>query len=209
MFLLAWVPLTYAQIENFDKCYGSPKSTVDVELKVPCGFNAIDSAPSTFFINPESSPYLSSWHGNVFQSVDSNCVLLFPKLYSSILSYKGQVRSELEAVGNDRENISDIITTVVNEDMSTYCNADTAYIYRLKLPQPFMDKYSHCVGIYLRKYAHPAILMKVMMTDEGLIKADNYVKLLLSCVKYGNTTTAESIKVEEWLEDSRRHNPNL
>lgn len=72
---------------------------------------------------------------------------------------------------------------------------DTVVIYELDLlfnDVPYMDAYRHCIGVYLRKYAHPALLTKIMLTDAAYEHKDKYIGMLLDNISYGNHTGRES-----------------
>ena len=73
------------------------------------------------------------------------------------------------------------------KDLPQYANADTAVVYTLEFDylNPFIN-YRHCVGVYLRKYGHPALLLKIALTDEGLKNKDKYIRQLLDNVRYGD-----------------------
>lgn len=111
---------------------------------------------------------------------------------------KRYAENELRAVAGDRDlDTSTLIKTVALEDMSGYCNADTAYVYEFDFVKPFMDRYTHCIGVCLRKYAHPGLMMKMALTDEGLSRRDDHLKTLLNSVRYGDKVPTEGLKAEK------------
>lgn len=71
----------------------------------------------------------------------------------------------------------------------------------MQLPEPYLGKYRNCIGVCLRKYAHPAALMKVMLTDNGLKNKDYYLKALLNSVHYGDKITPEAKKWAKILQE--------
>ncbi len=175
----------------------------DITMSPPDGFNVdTTSTAYTASINPDFYPSdaipgskIGSFYMLAFVSNDEDCLLLYPTNLG--LSLSGMPDAELKAcAGNENIDTKDQILVVAQNDMSAYCNADTSYIYRMKLPTPYLGKYPNCVGICLRKYAHPAMLMKIMLTDEGLASEDKYLKTLLSSISYGDEPKEEWKKKE-------------
>lgn len=169
----------------------------DIHLTVLEGFNRIDSINSvSFVINPDYDLTASCMHDMALESDSRNCVLLYPSLNWNIISLKGQIGTELRASKDDPNlNVGDYVAVVAQPDMSEYANADTAFIYRMELPQPYLGKYSNCIGVHLKKYAHPLMMMKVITTDAGLGKIDAYLNALLSSVRFGDAVPEERHQV--------------
>ena len=211
--LLFMSQICYAQSEwMVDSCH---LSFSDIKMYQPEGF-VIDTVNKVHLIdlNPDFSPSnaikgsrIGSFHTLAFISYNEDCILLFPTNLG--LSLSGMPDGELKAcAGNENINTKKQIIIVAQKDMSKYCNADTAYIYRMKLPNPYLGKYTNCIGICLRKYAHPAMLMKVMLTGEGLLSEDVYLNTLLSSIEYGNEPTETCKRKEILFNELMRPNKN-
>lgn len=199
-----------AQNEVFDKCYqgldGGNATTTDVSIVYPQGFHVVDKdGVDVLVVNnnykPSDALYESdrviALHPVTLESDSGEGVLLYPVVSSTIPMLHGTPERELHAaLGDGDKDVSGSIRKIKLDDMSQYGNADVAYIYDMKLPEPYMGKYANCTGVYLRKYAHPALLMKVITTDEGMAKKDEYLHKLLGSVKYGYAITSEGVKME-------------
>lgn len=93
--------------------------------------------------------------------------------------------------------ITAIIAVILTLSYSCLQNADTVLIYDLQLKVPFLGKYTHATGIYLQKYAHPAMLLKVLMDDKGIKNKTQYIKMILESIKYGDSATSEGLAGEK------------
>lgn len=184
----------------------------DVKIVSPSeGFHLNDSQEIfNLDINPNfkasyaiANSRIGSVYGMAYNSVEGDCMLLLP--YSFRVPLRDMPKCELQAAyANEHLDTDSLINIVSHPDMSMYCNADTALIYEMTLPVKYLDKYTHCVGVYLKKYAHPDLLMKVMLTESGRQNADKYLRTLLDCVEYGNLIPEEGVKVEKMATKWRR-----
>lgn len=200
----------HAQNEVFDKCYQNLDEgnavTTDVEISYPEGFHVVDvNGADVLVVNKNYKPadalYESdrviALHPVALESDSGDCVLLYPVVSSTIPMLHGTPERELQAAfGDKKKDVSGSVKKIKLDDMSGYSNADVAYIYDMILPEPYLGKYSNCTGVYLRKYAHPALLMKVIVTDDGVAKKEEYLNKLLGSVRYGNAVTPEGIRME-------------
>lgn len=132
-----------------------------------------------------------------FQSPDENAVILFPIVFLNFGTQSLQegrtVEYELRQYNCDGYlDITPMIDIIVQEDMSRYANADTAVIYSFDLKEPYlpyMGRYNHCIGVYLRKYGHPALLLKIAVDDDGLRNKERYLHDLFDNIHYGDLET--------------------
>lgn len=206
----------FMALADFNNFYPSFKDK-DITINPPEGFHEVVNSSGfgfvAMFVNPRfmfseenmEKSYNISLHPAVFESEDGNALLLYPWLGS--LDYSTLPPHELKLVAEDENfDTRNRIRKIFGKDMSQYCNADTAYVYSFDLGEPFRGKFSHCIGIVLRKYAHDAMAMKVLTTDEGKPNAEKYMRTLLNSIRYGDTQTKEGIRQEEEaIEMAKRH----
>ncbi len=191
----------------------------DFNISLPDIFHRVDSAEfSSFTINTDfnvcdnaiKDARISCVHGPVYESGNGECVFMSPYMTWSIGSLRSQIASELCSAMADCELDAEKYINVISEtDMSKYANADTMYVYEMELPAPYLGKYNHCIGIHLRKYAHPLAMMKILLTDDGLSRKDDYIESILSGIQYGNSVSDDGLKMEELLKERRQRTSNL
>lgn len=176
----------------------------DIEFSVPKKFNAFESDDAVLYVNRDTTDYdlyHAGWLYPVMaESETKDCLLLYPGSGYDMggPNLKKYAENELKAVYGDKNlDTSGIIKVIAMDDMSEYCNADTAYIYEFDFVKPYKDKYTHCVGVCLRKYAHPGLMMKIALTDDGLAKKDEYLQTLLTAARYGDKIPPKGVEVEK------------
>ncbi|MCM1504585.1 MAG: hypothetical protein NC127_05265 [Muribaculum sp.] len=185
---------------------------MDVAITAPEGnFHFVDITPNSktaqLDVNPDlrmpgcghKYPNIGWIYDAAFVSDDDNAVLLFPTVMGYMAQLDRVLELEIQASHNDTNlDVRKYLTVIADKDMSQYANADTVIVYQYDiLGMPYMDKYKHVIGVYLRKYAHPSLMLKIVTNGEGLAKKDEYVKQLVKCVKYGNEISEEALKWEK------------
>ena len=211
----------FGQDNALSKLYGINADSIstDVCITWPQGFNLavkVTSFEYLLSINPDYQPSNAIREGERRISMPS--VLLFSDDEESVIFYEGLdiispainrkwVTEEIQvALGDETVDVSDSIKVLSNkEDMPGYVNADSAYIYRLTLPQPYLNKYRHCLGVNICKYAHPAIRVRILMTDNGLEKSDKNLSELMNTIRYGNKVPEEGVIREKNWRDMQKH----
>lgn len=171
--------------------YISELKKFDIDIKAPAGFKSIDMR------NREGFKSSIGWTANPvgLENETHDAVILWPQLMGlgseGLLRNGRYIEGDLRAHSGDRElDVRSLIDVIHDKDMSEYANADTVVIYDYEFDEPFIGLYEHAVGVYLRKYAHPALLFKIALTDEGLKHKDEYIKTVLNNVNYGNNPAA-------------------
>lgn len=144
-------------------------------------------------------PNIGWVYSAAFESEDKDAVMLFPTSFGHMAQLDSSVELEIQASHSDQDmDVRKYLTVIAREDMSEYADADTAIVYEFDiLGKPFMDRYTHVIGVYLRKYAHPSLLMKIVTDDKGLARKEELLERLISCVKYGDAVTEEGLKWEK------------
>lgn len=136
-----------------------------------------------------------------FASKDGEAAYLIPWTFlnkDEIVVKQGRyVEREIRAgAGNTKLNVTPLITVLTGEEAAKYSNADTVVLYNIQLRKQAMGKYDRCVGIYLRKYGHPAMLLKVLLTNTAYKNKDKYINNLIKAVRYGDSPSAEMLTQE-------------
>jgi|GEM_PF-1459564 hypothetical protein len=201
----------------FNEFYASSNEK-DITINPPEGFHEVDSIEFIFlFVNPQfmfkeenmEKSYNVSVHPAIFESESGDAILLYPSL--GFLDFTNLPQHELKLVAEDENfDTSDRIRKIFGKDMSQYCNADTAYVYNFDLGEPFRGKFTHCIGIVLRKYAHEGMALKVLTTDEGKPNAEKYMRTLLNSIRYGDAVTKKGLFLEKnaiQIQEDLKKNP--
>lgn len=179
-------------------------SRLDVEISVPDSFKIVDMRERTDMGKCISPLYhLDETYNVVVESPTSEAFFFFPEIdYESghqIIRKGSVVEDEIRCNRKDLAlDVRPMIEITADKDMSKYANADTVVIYELEFDpiNGFLYSFRHCVGVYLRKSGHPAMLLKVVMNDEGYQKKDFYVRQLLDSVRYGDKNV-RSLQLQE------------
>ncbi len=196
----------YVQARDFTD-YQDYFKKMDVTITAPPDMTCNADSVYTLDVNPDlripgcghKYPNIGWLYDVAFESKDDDAVMLFPTVMGYMAQLDGVAELEIQASHNDQNlDVRKHLTVIAGKDMSQYAEADTAIVYQFDLlGKPFMDKYTHVTGIYLRKYAHPSLMLKIVTNDKGLAKKDEYVKRILDCVKFGNEVSEEGLKWEK------------
>lgn len=188
--------------------YGAELSKNDIKMNIPDGFSIINIDKAVELdINPDFVPKYGFPKRNIgwaysygVESADKDCVILYPTLTPEFVSYTNVIEDEIQAYKSDPElDVTEFVDIIAKNDMSNYANADTVAVYDLELAVPYLDRYSHCVGLFLRKYGHPGMVIKVLTDDKGLTRKDELVQKALNSVAYGDTPTEAGLEGESRL----------
>lgn len=104
--------------------------------------------------------------------------------------------------GSRHLDVTSLIDIIALDDMSRYASADTAVIYEYDLNRKYLGRYGHCIGIYLRKAAHPALLVKLMLGDEAYKNKERYVRVFLDNIRYGDKPSDALKYAENYVKGS-------
>lgn len=189
--------------------YINDAASYDITIKIPDGFKARKlGRDQQLVINHGFHSRLQLPDGTVgwiyeiiLESVDGNCTILMPNAFFKPITATAlgtHVKNEIKASRNDIHcDLKKHLNLIIGPDMSRYSMADTAAVYPLNMSKPYMGKYNNCTGVYLRKVAHPAMIIKILMTDEGLAHKEKYLKPLFDSITYGDTPSEAGILSEK------------
>lgn len=120
-------------------------------------------------------------------------MLLFPELFfdfgNETLRRGLEIESEIRATHGDCDlDVNPYVEIYDVRKQKGYANADTVAFYEFDLDSvlsPYVDtsRFKHCVGVYLRAKTHPALMLKIIMNDDGYAKKDDYVRILLDNIE--------------------------
>ena len=208
------ITLWQKKINNADpeivfRQYAIDLSEFDINVTKPDDYRSLEMNAMS-----RSSFFNSIGHHNLtyqigLQSPDEKAVFLYPLVMLNFgvqtLQQGYNIADELRWYNCDENlDVSSMINVIAEKDMSQYAYADTAVIYEFKLDSPYMaymNRYNHCIGVYLRKYGHPAMLLKLLLDDEGYIDKDKFLSQMLNNIHFGNKKT-ELEKFESKIEHS-------
>ncbi len=198
---------SFSQIEDslltdpeilFD-AYATDLAGYDTEISIPSGFTPRDLRPAKSYTSKLSgSPnFLSQTYPLGLEADNNEAMILFPHLFfdggNATLRLGNEIEKEIRAVKRDRDlDVNHLVDIYDVRDRSGYANADTVAIYELTTDGTdalFSDRYPHCIGIYLRKSDHPALLLKLLLSDEGYANKNDYVSTLFEHINYGRNFT--------------------
>lgn len=189
-------PSDDATPEEIFNMYARQLGDIDITVTKPSGYKDMRmnaTSRNQFFNNKVGNAVCQIG----LQSPDEHAVILLPVVFLNFgvpsLQEGTTVEYELRQYNNDGNlDITPLLNIIAQDDMSQYANADTAAIYSFELKEPYlsyMGRYNHCIGIYLRKYGHPALLLKIAVDDEGLKNKEVYLRQLFDNIHYGDKET--------------------
>lgn len=198
------------------KLYCAELAEYDLTVGIPEGFHSIDMRGHQYINENISKSWstsgisISEFPAVAIEADNNEAVFLYPMCLlprehgekeftpmSQMVKTGSLIESELRYNRNNPDlDIRPLIRIISGENMSDYAGADTAVVYDLTFRRPFLDQYSHCIGIYLRKYGHTSLLLKIVLSKEGLKNKDKYMRLLLDNIAYGNNPHPDLVKCE-------------
>ncbi|MCH5216255.1 MAG: hypothetical protein J1F10_04890 [Muribaculaceae bacterium] len=203
LIIICVIPSLWAGILDYNE-YSSTLSDLDVRIEVPSGFHVMDMRDRENFylyVNPEYK--IDITYPFALESGEENVAILFPSIDiasgKQIIRRGNIIEDEIRGCYGDPEiDVTSLVSVTVNRDSFKYANADTIAVYKLEsnTDRLFAGKYNHYLGVYFRKYGHPALLLKILMTDEGYQKKEDYLLMLYRIINYGVKPTEELLLQE-------------
>ncbi|SFG17701.1 hypothetical protein [Prevotella sp. KH2C16] len=185
------------------------KSEFDIEWNIPKGFYVGEEDNLVY------GPNLSRKSGAVYGgftywmtalSQGGDCKLLYPLLTLLTRLYQRepgdgsaaniQLQNELFGAVNDglppyheawlKPEWAKYITAYGGEKARRDFNADPVFVVDFPIIRPFQDKYTYCLGIYLKKSGYFPVFLKCLLTDQGYREKEQYLDAARQAVKYGD-----------------------
>lgn len=182
-------------------------SDFDIDLSIPTDFIPLDMRGRSSVIKyffPTANAIVPNPIG--FESPDNKALFLYPFIFNKsgtgLLRNGEYIENELRANAKDINlDVRPLINIIAQDDMSLYANADTVVIYEmdLVLNNYYFGGYNNCIGIYLRKFGHPSLLSKIILTDEAFKEKEKYIRLFFENINYGENPKQELIEAEKQL----------
>lgn len=185
--------------EQFDKFLSKLKS-YDITVTKPETFSVTDKRGREYIGENNINP---KWRGALYVNINPAGAIMEADnqeaayIIHEITQYDIQMpklrdaeKLELElrnSYDNRELDVTPMVNIIAKDDMSDYAYADTIAFYEFDFKKPFLGGYNHCIGIYLQKAAHPAMYLKVALNDKSYEKKDEYVRLLLDNIIFGDS----------------------
>ncbi len=184
----------FAQKSIFKMYRFESSELFDINLTKPKGFKVIDGK-RTFAVNEKMN--IGTLYQVTLESKAKDCLILYPWFMifkHHEMGARNMVYGEVEAALNippDNKTIkldtAKYVKIIAKNDMKSYFNADTVFIYKIKLPKPYKEVYSECIGINTIKNGHPSAMIKILLTEEGIKKEDEYMQTVFKSMQYPDT----------------------
>lgn len=115
---------------------------------------------------------------------NSEALILLPTLFfdfgNETLRRGMEIEKELRTAYRDCDlDVNDLVEIYDVRKKEGYANADTMAVYEFLTADAkslYADSYEYCVGLYLRKLSHPALLIKILLTPEGYAHKNDYIR---------------------------------
>lgn len=86
------------------------------------------------------------------------------------------------------------VKTITGDNMENYFNADTVFIWKVPLQNWWSTNlskhnaeiYTECIGINVIKTGHPSGIIKILLTEEGKKKEEEYMQSLFESIHYSD-----------------------
>ena len=176
----------------------------NIDLKKPKGFKVTNKV-TPFKVNEKKA--IGVFYRMTLESKNKDCLILYPFFYrdddQSFLGknmFYGEIKAALNLNPNNEIQELDsakYIQMVAKDNMEGYFNADTVLIFKVPLLKPYKETYSQCIGINVIKVGHPFAMMKILLTEDGKKKEEEYIQILLKSIRYGDVMPVVSKQIRE------------
>lgn len=194
-----------AQAEAKWTKYCQELADYDVCLSLPEGYSSVDMRGRNDIalnINPLSPDRPATETARIgLETENGDALLLYPFIFYGnpigLLRNAHCIGYEIrEILKDENADVIPYVTIISEDDMSRYANADTVIVYDLKFASPVFGYYRDGVGVYLRKANHPALNLKIALSQNALKDKKKYIQLLLDNINYGNNPVEELVEAE-------------
>ncbi len=170
----------------------------DVHITKPDGFKMVSQMVSDFIINRDEP--IGTFYQAALQSEDGECLILYPIVFSHrsgsfsegrTMTY-GEIKAALKKLEKpyDKQAIAANILLEIGgrESLEAYSNADSVFVFRCPLlAEPYQNKYTECIGINVSKIGFATLITKILLTEKGKEKENEYIKTVFNNIKYGDS----------------------
>lgn len=105
------------------------------------------------------------------------------RLVNSKFLFPGTLESDFYE-GMAKLDTTKYVSVISQNDMTDYSNADTVFIFKVRLPQPYEGIYNECIGINMIKEGCPSAMIKILLTEEGKKKEEEYMQAIFKNIRY-------------------------
>lgn len=179
--------------------YANDLKEYDTDIRIPDNFEPVDLRSESFYIS--SSPCFPNTPQSTYplglQNQDKSVMMLFPMIYfdmgNETLRRGAEIEKEIRADFKDCElDVNSYVSIYNVKGLNNFANAATVAIYEINpknCSALYADSYPYCIGLYLRKADHPALLLKLLLNKETYEDKDKYIRLFLDNINYGDMAT--------------------
>ena len=168
----------------------------------------------------------------VIQSPDAHCIIMYfipfyitpkeqafydrfnrainKKIGNRHLSHRYQMNAHLKGIsGTDTFIFSDYVTVWPQTESLAQFNADSVFVFNIPVPagQPYRNKYTHSMAMFISKYDRPYIWTIWFFTDKGYKNRKKYLSAFNKTIWYKDGWMPDEEKIREgwncWCNDKR------
>ncbi|MFS2636255.1 hypothetical protein AAH119_17790 [Bacteroides thetaiotaomicron] len=115
------------------------------------------------------------------------------KTVNGIFMMQGESNSKLDNQLIELDSAK-YVKTITGDNMENYFNADTVFIWKAPLQNEWSaslskynaEIYTECIGINVIKTGHPSGIIKILLTEEGKKKEEEYLQALFRSIHYSD-----------------------
>ena len=182
-------------------------SVFGVSTAVPTGFvggadamNLMEYAPNDTWGSPLAGNRGRYLYCATALSKDQECMILYPYLIFvrskvdttpdlAFACCQKQVADEIGVAmaqeGGDGASLSAIpVTRVGGAEAMQWGHADSVYIVDFPVAKPCLERFTHCVAVYMVKSKRTPIFLKILLTDKGYAHRAAFLAAARECMGY-------------------------
>ena len=182
-------------------------SVFGVSTAVPTGFvggadamNLMEYAPNDTWGSPLAGNRGRYLYCATALSKDQECMILYPYLIFvrskvdttpdlAFACCQKQVADEIEVAmaqeDGDRASLPAIpVTRMGGAEAMQWGHADSVYIVDFPVAKPCLERFTHCVAVYMGKSRRTPIFLKILLTDKGYAHRAAFLAAARECMGY-------------------------
>lgn len=183
---------TFDDVFQFKSLAKFAKSELGLKIRIPKGFYVMNLNYEDFF-SPSSGGFYDSWSGVAF-SAEKNALIVYPNiaLIAAAANPAEWHCRGLTGLIDIPQKLANV--TEQNADIKVITNtglcgeADSIIIYEQQTTKT--NRFDFCTQIHIcaNKRGFVPIILKLLLTKQGLAKKEKYIRLALNSIKFGNRT---------------------